>query len=204
MSPYEPSSRGFSLRRWSRRKLDAARAAAEAPPAAQNVPAPVPPSVPPGQAAAPIADAAPLPAIESLTIDSDFGAFLGAEVDEKLKLQALKRLFSDPHFNVMDGLDTYIDDYSIPDPIAPNLVRQLTQARYIFDPPRTRVNEAGVVEDVPADDAAVDADAPAVDALPESPPTSIVPAAPSAGADVAAEAEATDATPREGSEPARR
>ena len=134
MSPDEPSSRGFSLRRWSRRKLDAARAAVEPEPAAKSVPAPVPPSIPPGEAAAPIADAAPLPSIESLTIDSDFGAFLGAEVDEGLKLQALKRLFSDPHFNVMDGLDTYVGDYSIPDPIAPEIVRQLTQARYIFDP----------------------------------------------------------------------
>ena len=29
----------------------------------------------------------------------------------------MKKLFSDPHFNVMDGLDTYIDDYGKPDPI---------------------------------------------------------------------------------------
>lgn len=203
MSPDEPSSRGFSLRRWSRRKLDAARAAAEPTPSANNVPAPVPPSAPPREAVAPIADAAPLPSIESLTIDSDFGAFLGPEVDEGVRLQALKRLFSDPHFNVMDGLDVYIDDYSIPDPIAPNIVRQLAQARYIFDPPRTRVNEAGVVEDVPADDPPVDADAPAVDALPESRPMPGAPAAPNVAADAAAEAEAGVATPREGSEPAR-
>ena len=31
----------------------------------------------------------------------------------------MKKLFSDPHFNVMDGLDTYIDDYGKPDPIPP-------------------------------------------------------------------------------------
>ena len=29
----------------------------------------------------------------------------------------MKKLFSDPHFNVMDGLDTYIDDYGKPDPL---------------------------------------------------------------------------------------
>ena len=44
----------------------------------------------------------------------------------------------------MDGLDVYIDDYSKPDPIAPDVVSKLMQARYIFNPPQTRVNEAGV------------------------------------------------------------
>ena len=31
----------------------------------------------------------------------------------------MKKLFADPHYNVMDGLDVYIDDYSKPDPIPP-------------------------------------------------------------------------------------
>ena len=31
---------------------------------------------------------------------------------------ALRQLFTDPHYNVMDGLDIYIDDYSKPDPLA--------------------------------------------------------------------------------------
>ena len=52
----------------------------------------------------------------------------------------------------MDGLDTYIDDYSKPDPIAPDVVARLAQARYIFDPPATRVDESGFVVDVPADE----------------------------------------------------
>ena len=69
-----------------------------------------------------------LPPVESLTIDSDFTAFLQPKVDETLKRQALKQLFRDPRFNVMDGLDVYIDDYSKPDPIAPEVVRQLVQA----------------------------------------------------------------------------
>ena len=30
---------------------------------------------------------------------------------------AMKKLFTDPHFNVMDGLDIYIDDYRKPDPL---------------------------------------------------------------------------------------
>ena len=37
--------------------------------------------------------------------------FLRPKVDEQRQRAALKKLFSDPHFNVMDGLDPYIDDY---------------------------------------------------------------------------------------------
>jgi hypothetical protein len=93
--------------------------------------------------------AAALPPVESLTFHSDFAAFMQPEVDETLRRTALKKLFNDPRFNVMDGLDTYIDDYSKPDPIAPDVVRTLVQARYIFDPPQTRINEQGFAEDVP-------------------------------------------------------
>jgi len=114
----------------------------------------------------------------------------------------------------MDGLDTYIDDYSIADPLAPEIARQLAHARYVFDPPRTRVNEHGVVEDVPADELAADAAAaPAVDAAgaPEtlddaapsvSPSASSAPS-PRPEAECAASAGEIAAQPREGSEPAR-
>ena len=91
-----------------------------------------------------------LPRLDALTIDSDYTPFMQAGVDENVKRSALKKLFSDPRFNVMDGLDVYIDDYSKPDPISPDIVRTLVQARYIFNPPPTRVNEHGYVEDVPA------------------------------------------------------
>ena len=40
----------------------------------------------------------------------------------------MKKLFADPHFNVMDGLDTYIDDYGKPDPIPQSMLRQLDQS----------------------------------------------------------------------------
>jgi hypothetical protein len=146
---------GFSLSRWSRRKLDAARATekpvAPAGATAANAEAPAPPPTtapgtakPPGQTSLPA-----LPAIDSLSFESDFSAFLQPQVDESLRRQALKKLFSDPRFNVMDGLDVYIDDYGKPDPIAPELVRQLVQSRYLFDPPQTRINDQGEVEEVP-------------------------------------------------------
>ena len=176
-------STGFSLRRWSRRKLAAARSgdtphadntqAVDAPasvPAAPDRPAaPAAPAVESGHAAArPVAGAtAPradgqalavaLPPLESLTIDSDFSPFMQPGVDEELKRSALRKLLRHPRFNVMDGLDTYIDDYSIPSPLEPELVRTLNQARYLFNPPRTRVTEEGIVEDVP-DEAVVACD----------------------------------------------
>jgi hypothetical protein len=95
-----------------------------------------------------------LPPVESLTPQSDFTPFMRPDVDPALKRAALRKLFTDPRFNVMDGLDVYIDDYSKPDPIAPEILRTLVQTRYIFDPPVTRVNAQGVVEDVPPEEVA--------------------------------------------------
>jgi hypothetical protein len=110
----------FSLSRWSRRKL---AAAAEAPaPTPAVVPAPATASGAPAPPAA-----LELPPVESLTFDSDFTAFLQSGVDDKVKRAALKQLFRDPRFNIMDGLDTYIDDYTKADPISPDIVADLLQ-----------------------------------------------------------------------------
>ena len=111
----------LTLSRWSRRKLEAGGELAPAP-ATSTPAAPAAASSP-----APVAAAPELPSVESLTFDSDFAAFLRPEVDEKLKRAALKQLFRDPRFNVMDGLDVYIDDYTKADPIPPDVVRDLLQ-----------------------------------------------------------------------------
>jgi len=167
---------GF-LRRWSQRKLAAARESTPDAPLTAGVATPPvaagtrpvssdgvaattgtpPPAV--LAAAAPAAgdDAAPLPSIDTLDFDADFTRFLAPKVDETVRRQALRKLFSDPRFNVMDGLDVYIDDYSKFEPIAPDVVAQLRHARHIFNPPQTRVNESGYVEDIP--DEAPDASA---------------------------------------------
>jgi hypothetical protein len=133
MSRDEKPKEAFSLRRWARVKSERARAvtpAPEPPPPAQQPPA----SAAPAAAAAPAPEATPLPAVDSLTIDSDFTAFLAPKVDEVLKRKALRKLFADPRFNVMDGLDVYIDDYSKPDPLDPRLAERLAQARAILEP----------------------------------------------------------------------
>lgn len=67
--------------------------------------------------------------VDRLTPESDFTLFLARHVDESVKRAALKRLFKDPHFNLMDGLDTYIDDYSRPDPIPESMLRRMAQSK---------------------------------------------------------------------------
>jgi hypothetical protein len=72
-----------------------------------------------------------MPPVDTLTLDADFSAFLKAGVSESLRRAALRKLFADPHFNRMDGLDIYIDDYSIADPIPPDVMERLRQFRTV-------------------------------------------------------------------------
>jgi hypothetical protein len=127
---------GNFLSRWSRRKLGK-----EEPP---KEPAKEPervwePAAQPAREVLPPEAMEPshpeLPAVETLTPESDFKPFMQAEVDPGVKQAALKQLFKDPHFNVMDGLDTYIDDYSVADPIPDAMMKTLYQAReHLFTP----------------------------------------------------------------------
>jgi hypothetical protein len=108
------------LSRWSRLK----QRAREQPPAKSQAASPaVDPKAPPPE----------LPPIDKLTIDSDFRGFFHPKVDENLRRAALKKLFSDPHFNVMDGLDVYIDDYSKPNPLPATMLAGLRQAQKILE-----------------------------------------------------------------------
>jgi len=138
------------LSRWSRRKSESRGESDAAPPLA------VPPE--PVAQSVPAVAAEPLPTIESLTPESDFTGFMKPEVDEGLKRRALKTLFQDPHFNVMDGLDTYIDDYSKPDPLPEGWLAQLRQVARLGDYQEPKPEDP---ED-PKDEAAV---SPAVDSV---------------------------------------
>ncbi|MEK6593175.1 MAG: DUF3306 domain-containing protein [Pseudomonadota bacterium] len=106
------------LSRWSRLK----QGAREEP----ETPLPAAPAVDPE---APPPD---LPPVGELTMDSDFRGFFHPKVNEDLRRTALKKLFSDPHFNLMDGLDTYIDDYSKSDPLPAAMLAQLKHAQKII------------------------------------------------------------------------
>jgi hypothetical protein len=133
------ANEGF-LSRWSRRKVQAAQAEAtpgliekpaDEPPRAETPPAPAP------VAAQPPAEQKPaltMDDVAALTPDSDFSAFVARGVDENVKRSAMKKLFSDPHFNVMDGLDIYIDDYNKFEPIPPAMLAMLNHAKSLLDP----------------------------------------------------------------------
>jgi Protein of unknown function (DUF3306) len=131
---------GF-LGRWARRKNDALQGKP------LTEPAPVAPPVPLPAAAAnaavvpqapPATEAVPEPVRELslddaklLTKDSDFKPFMASNVGPEVRNAAMKKLFADPHFNVMDGLDIYIDDYSISEPIPEAMLRQMTSAKFL-------------------------------------------------------------------------
>ena len=171
----------FSLSRWSERKRAAARgeAIADSP---LVPPASVAPPATAGSAtaqASPIGVDSPLPAVETLTFDSDFTVFMAGHVDESVKRAALRTLLRDPRFNVMDGLDTYIDDYSIADPISPEILAQLRHSIDVLNPVFPADEPATPVA---GEQAATDLSPPES----QSAPQSIGEAAPSAGAQVVA------------------
>ena len=149
------------LSRWSRRKVAARRGEA--------LPEPVTPPAPPAPAQAPPAaketqaqaETPPeLPSLDTLKgLESDYKAFMRPEVDPGTRTAALKKLFGDPHFNTMDRLDVYIDDYSIPDPIPAAVLKTLSGARML-----------GLFDDEDKKAAAVpSAPEPAAPALPDAP-----------------------------------
>ncbi len=138
----ENSDKGF-LGRWARRKNDALQgrprdepvassAAVTLPATAAAVSTPADPATveaPP--LAAPEQPALSLEDVKLLTRDSDFKPFMAKGVDANVRNAAMKKLFADPHFNVMDGLDTYIDDYSKSDPIPESMLRQMVSAKFL-------------------------------------------------------------------------
>lgn len=75
-----------------------------------------------------------LPTLEDvlkLTKDSDYSAYVKPGIDPAVQQAAMQKLFSDPHYNIMDGLDIYIDDYSKPDPIPLEMLKQLNQSQLL-------------------------------------------------------------------------
>jgi len=119
-----PEDVGNFLSRWSRRKLGKEQPVAEAQPVAPEPAAP--------EAETIEAPPEPLPPVESLTPESDFRPFMRPDVEPGIKQAAMKQLFKDPHFNVMDGLDTYIDDYSVESPIPEGILNTMYQARQLL------------------------------------------------------------------------
>ncbi|WP_052452125.1 DUF3306 domain-containing protein [Noviherbaspirillum autotrophicum] len=117
--------------RWSKRNAEVAaeRHAREKTPGAADVPShaatPPPPS---------------LDDVAQLTSESDFTPFVARGVDEHIRRSAMKKLFADPRFNVMDGLDVYIEDYHTFTPIPAAMLAALNHAQSLLDPLAQRDN----------------------------------------------------------------
>ena len=194
---------GF-LSRWSRRKAQVRQGAVlaepvePAPPPMPAVPVgaptgpparpvllPLPPGVPAAAAEPAPAALAPCPSpppptladVAALTRDSDYARFVAPGVDVGIKNAALKKLFTDPHFNIMDRLDTYIDDYSLPDPLPAGMLRQMVQSHAL-----------GLFDEVPEQAAGLDApDPPDAPNPPGTAPSPAAAAQPAPAIDCASE-----------------
>lgn len=116
--------------RWANRKAESSKDAPLAPAPAAEADTEHSADIAPPQAR-------PMPTledVEKLTRDSDYAPFVASGVDETVKRSAMKKLFSDPHFNVMDGLDIYIGDYNKFEPIPPEMLALLNHAKALLDP----------------------------------------------------------------------
>jgi hypothetical protein len=125
--------------RWSRRKQQVREGGAVPPEPERPVqdaaaPAPTAPAAAQPLAEAPPAPEVPPPTLEdaqALTPESDFRPFTAKNVAPEVRNLAFRKLFADPHFNVMDGLDVYIDDYSNPAPLPEASLRKMASAAFL-------------------------------------------------------------------------
>ena len=129
------------LARWSQRKAQVRSGVVPTEPvpapavavpltAQPAAPAPAPHPVP-ASGPGPVAPEVTMDDVAALTHASDYSRFVAPGVASGVRNAAMKKLFSDPHFNVMDGLDIYIGDYSQPDPIPPEMLRQMVQSKFL-------------------------------------------------------------------------
>lgn len=69
--------------------------------------------------------------VQHLTPDADFQPFVSRQVAPEVRNAAMRKLFSDPHFNVMDRMDIYIDDYGQPDPLPVGMLQKMRSAQFM-------------------------------------------------------------------------
>lgn len=114
------------LSRWSRlkRQRETASATPTAAPGATALHDEAPGEAP---APAPVLTDADMPPVESLGETSDFSGFLSAGVSQELRDMALRKLFSLPQFNVVDGLNDYDEDYTKLAPLGDTVTYQMRQ-----------------------------------------------------------------------------
>ena len=98
------------LSRWSRLKQEK--------PAEKNAEEAPPPALPPVERHGPESD--------------EFKSFMHPKVKDALRRAALKKLFSDPRFNVPDPFEAYSGDWTGGEPIPSELLATLNQAKEVL------------------------------------------------------------------------
>jgi len=120
------------LQRWSRLKREQPPAKA---PGAPEAPAPV------------------LPPVDQLTPASDFTGFMHPGVQDALRRVALKKLFSDAHFNLPDPFEHYSADLTGGEPIPEAMLASLEQVKQMLKKPPEQAQAAETSrEDEPQSD----------------------------------------------------
>ena len=170
---------GF-LSRWSRRKRAVVEGRAPEEPAlpAEALPEAVPEATP---APEDDFDLSGLPPVESLTIESDFTAFLHRKVPLELRAAALRRAWSlDPAIRDFIGPADYAWDFNAPDGVPGFALELGGDAMKLLSHALGLDAPASKPEAEAPDEAVAVAEAPARDALPEAPSLAIAEAAPEA------------------------
>ena len=73
-----------------------------------------------------------LPPVDSLTTESEFSGFMHPKVGDALRRVALRKLFSDPHFNTPDPFEPFSGDWTVGEPITDEVMAKLNQARTLL------------------------------------------------------------------------
>lgn len=81
------------------------------------------------------ADASALPPADEWTPQSDFTGFMHPKVEDALRRAALKKLFSDPHFNLPDLFEPYSGDWTADEPIPQAMLDSLEQVKTMLRKP---------------------------------------------------------------------
>ena len=150
--------------RWSRRKVQVrtGQPLPAEPPAPEPVVAVAPVIAPvavdglaPPTLPAEPAEPPPAPTLEDvarLSLDGDFKPFVARGVPADVRNAAVKKLFTDPHYNVMDGLDIYIDDYSQPSPLSKADMARMVGAQFLklVEDPADKKAAAAKAQEAPA------------------------------------------------------
>ena len=103
------------LDRWSRLKREETQEEAAPPPAQKE------------EVAMPA-----LPPVEQLDPESDFKPFMDSRVDGETRRAALKKLFTDAHFNERDLFEFYSEDFTVSETIPEEMLKTLNHAKHLL------------------------------------------------------------------------